>query len=45
MSAKTSYMPSTTAGIGDMLNAFAANIPGALAAKYGVSDDEIQSVV
>ena len=43
MSTKT-YMPSTTAGIGTMLTAFATNIPGALALKYNVSADEINRV-
>ena len=44
MSAKNSYMPSTTAGIGAMLTAFATNIPGALATKYNVTPEEIASV-
>ena len=42
--ANRTYMPNTTAGIGAMLNAFASNIPGALATKYGVTAAEIQSV-
>ena len=42
MSTKT-YMPSTNEGVGNMLTAFATNIP-ALSAKYGVSDDDMQRV-
>ena len=44
MPSRTSYMPITTQGIGTMLTAFASNIPGALATKYGVTAAEIQSV-
>ena len=39
-----SYMPSTTQGIGTMLTAFASNIPGALATKYNVTADQINSI-
>ena len=38
------YMPTTTAGIGTMLTASASNIPGALATKYSVTADQINSV-
>ena len=44
MPSRTSYMPSTTQGIGTMLTAFASNIPGALATKYNVTADQINSV-
>ena len=45
MPSRTSYMPSTTRGIGTMLTAFASNIPGALATKYNVTNEEVTSVV
>ena len=44
MPARNSYLPTTQQGIGDMLTAFVTNIPGALATKYNVTDDEVHSV-
>lgn len=44
MPIRTSYMPTTTQGVGEMLTAFATNIPGALAAKYTVTAEEVASV-
>ena len=41
----TSFMPNNNEGIGNMLTAFATNIPGALATKYSVTPEQILSVV
>lgn len=43
--ANKTYMPGTTQGIGQMLTAFATNIPGALATKYGVTAAQITRIV